>query len=52
MMIVERCVQSYYEPNGYDDAFIEKPPLLWCPALSVFSGSTFASVQKIIDALF
>ena len=52
MMIVERCVESYYEPNGYDDAQDEKPPLLWCPVLSVFSGSTFASIQKIIDALF
>ena len=51
-MIIERCVQSYYEPEGYDDAFEEIPPLVWCTTFSLFSGSTFGSMQKIIDALF
>ena len=52
MMILERCIESYYEPEGYDDETTKIPPFLWCPTLSVFSGSTFASIQKIIDAIF
>ena len=52
MMMVERCIQSYYEPYGYDDASNEIPPLKWCPTFSVFSGSAFGSIQKLIDAFF
>ena len=52
MMIIERIIESYYEPDGYDDASGRLPPMAWCPVLSIFSGSTFASIQKIIDAIF
>ena len=52
MMVVERCIESYYEPNGYDDASGEIPALKWCSPLSLYSGSTLGSIQQIIDALF
>ena len=52
MMVIERCIESYYEPEGYDDASNRIPPMAWCPVLSIFAGSTFASIQRIIDALF
>ena len=55
MIVVERCVETYYEPEGYDDVSIgsgQVPPLLWCGTMDAFSGSTFASFQKFIDALF
>ena len=52
MMVVERCIESYYEPNGYDDASNLLPQLKWCPPLSLYSGTILGSIQQIIDALF
>ena len=52
MMIIERAVESYYEPDGYDDLSEITPPLKWCPLLPVFSGSTLGLIQRFIDALF
>ena len=52
MMIIERCIESYYEPDGYDDASNRITPMSWCPVLSMFAGSTFATIQKVFDALF
>lgn len=52
MMIIERGVESYYEPEGYDDESGIIPPLKWCYPLSLFSASTFGVIQRFIDALF
>ena len=52
MFVVERIVESSYENGGFphDDESGRTP--CWCPVLSIFTESIFASFQKIIDALF
>ena len=50
MGIVEGSLENYYDPSGYDDV-TKGVPLIWCPSLDHYAGSTFGSLNMLVDAL-